>query len=82
MIVKEPIYGSAISIHAHARNILHQMCMHQMFTLDHQRENYSHNHFSRNDDRSARFKRQDTVEYKDMSRLKTFTSHTDYFRKD
>ena len=54
MIVNEPMYGSAISIHAHAWNSLHQMCMHEMFTSEHQRESYSHNHFSLNDDRSAR----------------------------
>lgn len=55
MIVKEPMNGSTISIHEHARNSLHEMCMHQIFTSDHQRENFSHNHFSQNDDHSARF---------------------------
>ena len=52
MIVKEQMYDNAIAIHAWKH--LHQICMHQMFTSDHEQENYSHNHFSLADYRSAR----------------------------
>ena len=48
----EPMYSNAVAIHAW--KCLHQMCIYQMFTSDHQRENYSHNHFSLTDDPSAK----------------------------
>ena len=52
MTVKEQMYVNVIAIQPWT--CLHQIWMHQMFASDNQQENYSHNHFSLTDSRSAR----------------------------